>query len=225
MKQYKLYSRGDANVKKKWLFYEQMEFLGPYFDKYVKSRLHSILFVNTIFDTLFLSFPSIYSTEFKYEADDYIETIQAETDNSMDKPNMGPQIVCINSDGGEYTHQIEVDEYQDDQMDEDALDTSQYVNNKGSFKESSSVYYISAPTSNSTTANTESQQSQSSQRQTKMVSNAAISSHNDPDERFLLSCLPIMKRLPTRKNALARLKIQQLLYEIEFDAYPEVSGQ
>lgn len=33
MKQYKLYSRGDANVKKKWLFYEQMEFLGPYFDK------------------------------------------------------------------------------------------------------------------------------------------------------------------------------------------------
>lgn len=33
MKQYKLYSRGDANGKKKWLYYEQMEFLGPYFDK------------------------------------------------------------------------------------------------------------------------------------------------------------------------------------------------
>lgn len=32
MKQYKLYSRGDVNIKKKWLFYEQMEFLGPYFD-------------------------------------------------------------------------------------------------------------------------------------------------------------------------------------------------
>lgn len=34
MKQYKLYSRGDSNSKKRWLFYEQMEFLGPYFDKY-----------------------------------------------------------------------------------------------------------------------------------------------------------------------------------------------
>lgn len=33
MKQYKLYSRGDTSSKKKWLFYEQMEFLGPYFDQ------------------------------------------------------------------------------------------------------------------------------------------------------------------------------------------------
>lgn len=33
MKQYKMYSRGDSNTKKRWLFYEQMEFLGPYFDK------------------------------------------------------------------------------------------------------------------------------------------------------------------------------------------------
>lgn len=33
MKQYKLYSRGDTNSKKRWLFYEKMEFLGPYFDK------------------------------------------------------------------------------------------------------------------------------------------------------------------------------------------------
>lgn len=38
----------------------------------------------------------------------------------------------------------------------------------------------------------------------------------DPDERFLLSCSPILKRLPTKKNALARLKIQQILYNIEF---------
>lgn len=39
---------------------------------------------------------------------------------------------------------------------------------------------------------------------------------NDPDERFLLSCLPIFKRLSNRKNALARMKIQQLLFDIEF---------
>lgn len=32
MKQYKLFQRGDTSVKKKWLFYEQMVFLGPYID-------------------------------------------------------------------------------------------------------------------------------------------------------------------------------------------------
>ncbi|XP_053696328.1 transcription factor Adf-1-like [Sabethes cyaneus] len=39
---------------------------------------------------------------------------------------------------------------------------------------------------------------------------------NDPDERFLLSCAPVLKRLPARKNALVKLRIQQLLYEVEF---------
>lgn len=38
----------------------------------------------------------------------------------------------------------------------------------------------------------------------------------DPDERFLLSCAPILKRLSHKKNALARLKMQQILYDIEF---------
>lgn len=174
---------------------------------------------------LTFSFLFFHSTEFKYETDDYIETIQAETD-SMDKPNIGPQIVCINTDGAEYTHQIEVDEYQEDQLDEETLETPQYVNSKSAFKDSGSVYYITAPTSNSTNTATDSHQPQhSSQRQTKMVSNSTITLANDSDERFLLSCLPIMKRLPTRKNALARLRIQQLLYEIEFDAYSDASGQ
>lgn len=45
----------------------------------------------------------------------------------------------------------------------------------------------------------------------------------DSDEKFLFSCLPVFKRLPPRKNALLKLKIQTLLYEIEFgdDEPPE----
>lgn len=39
---------------------------------------------------------------------------------------------------------------------------------------------------------------------------------DDPDEKFLLSCLPVLKRLPPRKNAYLKLKIQTLLYEVEF---------
>ncbi|CAH0398062.1 unnamed protein product [Chilo suppressalis] len=38
----------------------------------------------------------------------------------------------------------------------------------------------------------------------------------DPDELFLLSCAPILKRLNAKQNAGARLKIQQVLYEAEF---------
>ncbi|XP_013199642.1 transcription factor Adf-1 [Amyelois transitella] len=40
----------------------------------------------------------------------------------------------------------------------------------------------------------------------------------DPDELFLLSCSPILKRLNSKQNARARLKIQQVLYEAEFGA-------
>lgn len=138
--------------------------------------------------------------------------------------------MCINSDG-EYSHQIEVDEYNEDQLTDDLLEEQQYeqritttnINNKSIKGENSSVYYISAPTSNSSMNNDS--QLQSPQRQTKIITQSQASSHNDPDERFLLSCLPILKRLPNKKNALARLKIQQLLFEIEFDEYSEMSGQ
>lgn len=47
---------------------------------------------------------------------------------------------------------------------------------------------------------------------------------NDPDERFLLSCVPIFHRLSNKKNALARLKIQQLLFDIEFDSHDAVNS-
>lgn len=43
------------------------------------------------------------------------------------------------------------------------------------------------------------------------------SSCMDSDERFLLSCAPILRRLPNKKNQLARLRIQQLLFELEYD--------
>lgn len=39
---------------------------------------------------------------------------------------------------------------------------------------------------------------------------------SDPDELFLLSCANTLKRLNSKQNAVARLKIQQALYESEF---------
>ena len=51
----------------------------------------------------------------------------------------------------------------------------------------------------------------------KIESLASTSNAVDPDERFLLSCLPILQRLTNKKNVLAKIKIQTLLYELEYD--------
>lgn len=130
---------------------------------------------------------------------------------------MGPQIVCINGDG-EYAHQIEVDEYHVD--DEDQLDTAQYeprlVSTSGNSK-GSNVYYVTTPSTNNASTNIDTQP-QSSQRQAKFHHNATTNSECD-NERFLLSCLPALSRLNHHKNSLARLRITELLYKIEFDDY------
>lgn len=169
----------------------------------------------------FLSFES--SNDEKYDGDDYIETITADGE-SVDKNSMNHQIVCLNSDG-EYSTQIEVDEYNEEQLDDDALDSSQYANVSNKKGENSSVYYISASTGHSSTNNDTHQHQTPSRQQTKVLTQQrSVSSNEDPDERFLLSCLPVLKRLPNKKNSLARMKIQQILFEIEFDECTEVCG-
>lgn len=158
------------------------------------------------------------SVDFKYETEveDYIE---ADTESIDKSSNTGQRTVYINTDDSEYSHQIALEDFQED--DEDALEPSQYeqgmistpANGKGS-----SVYYITSTSANNANTNVDTQP-QSSQRQMKIIPNATTTTtQNDPDERFLLSCLPTLKRLSNRKNAMARVKIQQLLYEIEFDA-------
>lgn len=44
----------------------------------------------------------------------------------------------------------------------------------------------------------------------------------DPDELFLLSCAPSLKRLNAKQNSLTRLKIQQVLLEAEFGSQMEL---
>lgn len=135
------------------------------------------------------------------------------------------QIVCISTDDSEYRHQIEIDEYNDEQLEVDALDTTAYERIptiKSSDKSGKNVFILSAANS---TASSNMDHSQSSRHNSKYSSQSQQSStQNDPDERFLLSCAPILKRLSNKKNALARLKIQQLLFDIEFDEYGE-AGQ
>lgn len=159
---------------------------------------------------------SLFSTDERYDGDDYIETITGDAE-SVDKLQPGQQIVCINSDG-EYNHQIEVDEYNDDQLEDDTIETSPYEritatslnSRKG---ENSSVYYITTPNSNSSINNDS--QTNNTSRPKIIVQDQQVDS-NDSDVRFLLSCLPTMKRLSLQKNSLARVQILDLLHKIEW---------
>ncbi|XP_026725355.1 uncharacterized protein LOC113492199 isoform X2 [Trichoplusia ni] len=53
-------------------------------------------------------------------------------------------------------------------------------------------------------------------------SNPCQCNRTDPDELFLLSCAPTLKRLNPKQNALARLKIQQVLLESEFGSQADI---
>lgn len=172
------------------------------------------------------SFDFVHFRDDKYIAgDEYIETINAD-DELVDESGRklsNQQIVCISTD--EYRHQIEIDEYNDEHLEEDALDTSTYERIptiKSSDKSEKNVFILSAANS---TASSNMDQSQSSSQNSRYNSQPQQGpTQNDPDERFLLSCAPILKRLSNKKNALARLKIQQLLFDIEFDEFAE-AGQ
>lgn len=59
------------------------------------------------------------------------------------------------------------------------------------------------------TSNTLQQSPESSQKST-----------TDPDERYLLSCLPAFKRLTPQQKALVRIGIEKLFYEVEFELEP-----
>lgn len=156
--------------------------------------------------------------------EEYIETInidEAGNINMKQSDSMNEQIVCISGDDNTY-RQIEIDAYNEEQLDEDCMeDGATYErittnSNQKHVKSGENVYILSGTAASSASSHDESPGHQSA-RHTKIMPRQSIPLQNDPDERFLLSCLPILKRLTNKKNALARLKIQQTLFDIEFE--------
>lgn len=127
-----------------------------------------------------------------------IEHLQS-NDNRVSNKQLLNQIVCINADQGDFQqHHIEIEEYNEEQLEETEEDEVEGMKLK---KDTSEMVLFSTGEIS---------------HQHKSLTASHSSPHTDPDERFLLSCLPILQRLPNKKNALARLKIQQLLFDIEF---------
>lgn len=127
-----------------------------------------------------------------------------------------PSIVCISQPPEYQPHHIDLEYEEAEQLDDDdetdMLSTKQILT-------TTKKEIIQAPVNTQIysqvyTTNDDDLHQQANSLQTKTLQTY---SSIDPDERFLLSCVPIFHRLSNKKNALARLKIQQLLYEIEFD--------
>lgn len=154
--------------------------------------------------------------------DTYIETINIDEAGNINMKQSDQQIVCITSDDNTY-RQLEIDEYNDEHIDEDCMEGStsyERVATNATQKhhvKGENVYILSGTAPSSASSHDDG--STQLQRHNKHATHSQHGSvQNDPDERFLLSCLPILKRLPNKKNALARLKIQQLLFDIEFES-------
>lgn len=149
--------------------------------------------------------------------EEYIETINIDESCGL-KQSENQQIVCITGDDSNY-RQIEIEEYNEDQLEDECMDGStsyeRLPTSNQKQQKNENVYILSGTGHGSISSQDDG--AQPTMRHTKIHNTQANHNQNDPDERFLLSCLPILKRLPNKKNALARLKIQQLLFDIEFE--------
>lgn len=112
-------------------------------------------------------------------------------------------ILCVNeADANDYhSEQIEIHEYDELEEEEEENETSTARSELDRSQTSAAITSV---------------ESHHSTVQSK-PSTSSQSHGNASDERFLLSCLPNLQRLSNKKNQLARLKIQQLLYDIEFN--------
>lgn len=149
------------------------------------------------------------NSEFMVERDSDGAPAKLTSTNTM--YNHQQHVFCLNeSDQNEYlSEHIEIEDYHDEQYEEedDENDSSMVAVMTAAERSDANRSQTSA-----NTANTESHQ----QTVNLKPETSSLYHSHDPDERFLLSCLPIFQRLSNKKNALARLKIQQLLFDIEF---------
>lgn len=141
--------------------------------------------------------------------------------SQISKITVSRPILCIPHNTDYQPHHIEIDEYEEDQLEEEEehdnliTTTKQLISHpKKEMNQNSTETQIYQQLYTTTASTVEELQQQSASISQKSL---RVCNTNDPDERFLLSCVPIFHRLSNKKNALARLKIQQLLYEIEFD--------
>lgn len=191
--------------KKKWLFYDLMEFLCPYLD----SVSPDDSYVNKMEVQYVEEYEQTEDTNFYKEGDckfqSYIKTeekVGGTLEQNDDSSNDRDEII--------------------EQDTEDHESYELYERGDGGSEVFAAPIVINQPENEHDSANSQIQIVYCNEKEAKVTTPRKADTAQvkytitDPDERFLLSCAPILKRLSQKKNSLARLKVQELLYEIEF---------
>ncbi|XP_058445870.1 transcription factor Adf-1-like [Malaya genurostris] len=188
--------------RKKWIYYEHMSFLRSHVELYGISETDSASDKETIASdrTRIIHIP-----EFVTEQGEYIsceEAVEEQYDDNQTEYVYEVEEVSPTTTTSTYAVEAKHESSQNVEVEESVVESSEaHAEDLELIREEEST----AEMTQSDTAGGEVTNSN--------CSNAVVT---DPDERFLLSCAPVLKRLSTKKNALVKLKIQQLLYDVEF---------
>lgn len=217
-----LYSKGGSRRKQKtWNFYHDLAFLKQHVDLFrleEKEKLDA----------------STYSKEGYVEASDYL--IEDENMKEVYEIKIAGPFEEEAEYSGKEDHLLETYEEQLDEQDFDLSEQEEASGEKGS-KEVAEQFEIYVAESEEATEQTEfvSVQPSSPAPSTRTksesdsflkipeVASTSLPAKNivDPDERYLMSCLPAFKRFTPQQKAYVRMGIERLFYEVEFENISE----
>ena len=220
VKNLKAHSEDDIRVTH-WIHYRLLEFLLPYIDRNAtRKRIRTDEFIDDddYEDEMTIS-EDISKEEYHEEKESPITYVSNSELNDMidvnEEEHLEQQTVLIHDDVEE---QIEEEGTVIIEGLENQNDDSDCSENHPIFISMAQLEKVKEPLSSATSSNRkchtdilEEHVISSGSRPTSFISDS------DSDEKFLLSCTPILRRMSAKKNHLARLKIQQILYEIEYD--------
>ncbi|XP_055839076.1 putative uncharacterized protein DDB_G0272456 [Episyrphus balteatus] len=230
-KHYKLMARMEPVTykRKKWIFFDQMSFIAQYLDNSNLEIEETVLedFQDNSHDDILIhdsdsganinvnDVNDITHGPFKTENNSITSSL---VDDEANHPTNHHQ---LHQQQQQHHHQHE---HQNDTTTIDLVDGNQFITRIFPSPTTTTQYLtldeqdtqIAVQQQHQQESKKELQQQQTTKSNTLTAEEYATLMNIDGDDKFLLSCSPILKRLSRHKNALARLKIQQILYNIEF---------
>lgn len=191
----------DESKKRRWHFYNDLKFLQPHVELF---RLDG-------------SFKTEETIPI-YLKEDFIEVHHDEGEKHFYFEEDSPE-----GDAIRYQIKIDQEDEEPEQNEEQLLENFEEDHNEQNLddtnKSEQSAEYVIVE------AQQEEQISQSKSDQNEKIDKDSIEESSqrpitDPDERYLLSCLPAFKRLTPQQKALLRIGIEKLFYEVEFESEP-----
>lgn len=203
-------SKSSKKIRKDWIFYKNLSFLMPHVDLYrLDNSIKSVEQATNNSVSIYLKTP--------FEDD---KQLLSSEEGSAEGDETVSYHIKIAKSNYEEEHLAEFD---DGQYNEELLET-EVIDSEG--------HVVKMPDDEHTymliEQNDKDVQSQAVRKSPKndptfqeIVQSSSRRNTIDPDERYLLSCLPAFKRLTPQQKARIRIGIEKLFYEVEFESENE----